>query len=67
MDEYYQGIGSECGKIIPKSDALAYAMAQCGISLSSLSVPAPCQNEFTEMLEEWFFSGSWIKVNGNEV
>lgn len=51
----YLGIGPEEGIFIRAEDAYQYALDRClGGSLTD-------QAEFKEMLEEWFFSGNWIK------
>jgi len=52
----YKGILSERGKIVPKEDAVTYAMAECGIQVAPGMELDP---EFAEALEEWFYSANW--------
>lgn len=60
MSEYI-GIGPEHGRVIAKEHALAYAMERCGIRFAPEASGAPEHEEFMDMLEEWFFSGNWVK------
>lgn len=50
----YRGIGPEEGIFVDKKDAFAYALSRC------LSGTEEEQEEFREMLEEWFFSSNWL-------
>lgn len=49
----YKGIGPEQGEEVEESEAYNYALNRC--------LKGPDQEEFKEMLVEWFFSGSWIR------
>ncbi len=51
----YIGIGPEEGIFIPENVAFEYALERC------LHGSEDDQNEFQEMLVEWFYSGNWIK------
>ena len=51
----YFGIGPEEGIFVKKKDAYQYAIDRC------LRGSLEEQAEFREMLEEWYFSGNWIK------
>lgn len=55
----YYGIGPERGKIIEEDQAFDYALERC------LKGPLEDQKEFREMLVEWFYSGNWIKKEGD--
>lgn len=56
----YRGIGPEAGKRIEgEADALAYALAACGVM--------PTENwagvdpDFAGEVLRWFYSGNWIR------
>lgn len=51
----YLGIGPEEGIFIPEETAFQYALERC------LHGSMEEQKEFREMLEEWYYSGNWIK------
>lgn len=51
----YVGIGPEAGTFVPKEKAFDYALGRC---LSGLPDE---QEEFREMLVEWYYSGNWIE------
>lgn len=51
----YEGIGPEEGIFIPADIAFEYALERC------LKGTEEDKKEFQEMLEEWFYSGNWIK------
>ena len=53
----YAGIGVYNGRFVEKEDAFAYAAEQCGIQIRE---DKPLDPEFAEMLEDWYFSGSWV-------
>jgi hypothetical protein len=61
MAKGYIGIGVERGKYVEKSDGYEYALKACGIKQNG-----PVNKEFSEMLEEWFFSGNWIECETEE-
>ena len=52
----YVGICSEDGKVIKQEDALEYALMRCMTTDKEEFV-----KEFGQEIEEWFFSGNWIK------
>lgn len=55
----YVGIGTEHGKCVCEDEALDYVLERCGVSL--VDSDAPEQQEFCEMLTNWYFSGDWRK------
>lgn len=56
----YEGFNEHEGEYVSVQDALAYAMKQCGIVHSVGR--SPDQQEFDEMLVEWYFSGNWRAI-----
>lgn len=52
----YDGFGPNAGIHIDKDEVIPYAMEQCGIEPRK---DKPLDPEFTEMLEEWFYSDNW--------
>lgn len=56
----YKGIGIESGTIVEESQAFEYALERC------LHGSIDEQKEFKDMLVEWYFSGSWIKMEDDE-
>lgn len=59
---YYEGIGPEHGKRVSAENAPAYAMAHCGISRTQDTPETP---EFLTALVDWYFSGNWIRREGD--
>ncbi len=57
----YLGIGRETGKVVPATEALDYALQQCGLAFLPHAEKAPDHAEFCEMLVDWYFSGDWIR------
>lgn len=51
----YYGIGAEHGTFVDDGQAYDYALERC------LNGTQKDQEEFREMLVEWFYSGNWIK------
>lgn len=51
----YVGIGPEHGRQVPENVAYQYALDRC------LNGSECDQQEFREMLVEWFYSGNWIR------
>lgn len=51
----YLGIGPENGTFVPVDRAYNYALERC------LGGTKEDQEEFQEMLVEWFYSGNWIR------
>ncbi|WP_162858234.1 hypothetical protein [Mediterraneibacter massiliensis] len=51
----YIGIGPERGTEVSEEQAYEYALGRC------LHGSLQDQQEFKEMLVEWFYSGNWIK------
>lgn len=51
----YIGIGPEEGAVIEQEQAYAYALER------SLNGTPKEQEEFRDMLVEWYYSGNWIK------
>lgn len=49
----YRGIGPEQGICVKAEDAYSYAFSRC--------LHGPDNEEFREMLVEWFYSGNWIE------
>lgn len=56
---YYLGIGPEKGTIVEEDQAFEYALERC------LNGTPEDQQEFRRELVEWFYSGSWIKQEGD--
>lgn len=52
----YIGICKEAGRIIQQEEALEYALMRCMTVDKEEFV-----KEFGKEIEEWFFSGNWIK------
>ena len=51
----YIGIGPEQGTVVTDEQAFDYALERC------LSGAPKEQQDFKELLVEWFYSGDWIK------
>lgn len=51
----YIGIGPEEGTIVEEDQAYEYALERC------LHGTPHDQQDFKELLIEWFYSGSWIR------
>lgn len=51
----YKGIGPEEDKIVEEDEAYDYALERC------LHGTPQDQQEFKDMLVEWFYSGNWVK------
>lgn len=51
----FVGVGIEEGKVVEENQAYSYALDRC------LNGTVEDQQEFHEMLVEWFYSGNWIK------
>ena len=51
----YVGVGPEQGEIVWEEDAYEYALDRC------LHGSKEDQEEFKEMLVEWFYSGNFVK------
>lgn len=56
---YWLGIGADRGTIVDDENAYDYALER------SLHGSPEDQNEFHEMLVEWFYSGNWVRRNGD--
>ena len=54
----YIGIGPEDGIMITEEQAFDYALER------SLHGTPQDQQDFKELLLEWFYSGNWIKEDG---
>lgn len=54
----YLGFGPEGGTFVPEENAYQYALERC------LFGTLEEQEEFREMLVEWFYSGNWVKEDG---
>lgn len=52
---YYRGIFCEEGKIVQEEEAYDYALERC---LHGSEVD---QQEFKDMLVEWYYSGNWLQ------
>lgn len=52
---YYKGIGPEQGNVVEEEQAFEYALERC------LKGSAEEQQEFKEMLVEWYYSGNWYE------
>lgn len=59
-DFMYVGVGPEQGKVIEKEQAYQYALERC------LHGTPEDQQEFREMLVDWFYSGNFIKEEKKE-
>lgn len=58
----YIGILSNRGKVLEDdADALVYAFEKCGIEPAESWMFV--DEEFGEMLLEWFYSGDWIRCS----
>lgn len=57
MGTIYKGIGPEAGTIVEEAAAFSYALERC------LHGTLQEQQEFRELLVEWFYSGNWVKSN----
>lgn len=55
----YRGIGPERGRVVEAESAYGYALSRC------LGGTEEEQEEFKQMLIEWFYSGNWIEEGGN--
>ena len=51
----YTGIGPEQGKVVDEEQAFDYALERC------LHGIIQDQEDFREILVEWFYSGNWVK------
>lgn len=51
----YIGIGTEQGTVVSEEQAFDYALERC------LHGTPQDQQDFRELLIEWFYSGNWIK------
>ena len=58
----YYGIADNEGKFVEADEALDYALAQCGMSITDQNAPE-CE-EAAAAFEEWYFSGGWIFREG---
>lgn len=54
----YIGIGPEEGNYVPEDSAYEYALKHTFLGTEKE------MTEFREMLVEWYFSGNWIKEDG---
>jgi len=61
----WKGILYNAGKFVPAEEGFAYACQQLGIV--EFNRDAPEAEELVDMLEDWYFSGNWIKVYEGEV
>lgn len=52
---YYRGIGPEEGHIVEGNQAYDYALERC------LKGTLDEQQEFRDMLVDWYYSGNWVK------
>ena len=61
----YVGILSNRGRVLESdADALAYAFDKCGIEPSESWLFV--DEEFGEMMLDWFYSGDWICCSNEE-
>lgn len=51
----YIGIGPEAGAVVEQGQAYAYALERC------LNGTPEEQEEFRDILVDWYYSGNWIK------
>lgn len=51
----YKGIFSEEGNVVEDEDAYDYALERCLYGTETE------QQEFKDMLVEWYYSGDWLK------
>lgn len=51
----YVGFGPEKGHVVPEDKAFDYALERC------LRGTIQDQEDFRDVLVEWFYSGNWIK------
>lgn len=56
---YWEGIGTEEGKIIEDDVAFEYALERCTKGTED------DRKEFEKMLVEWFYSGNWLRKYGH--
>lgn len=63
---FYEGIQSEEGKIVEESEAYSYALERSLYGSKEdrqdFQKMLEVQQDFQEMLVEWFYSGDWIKM-----
>ena len=52
---HYRGIFCEAGKIVQEEEAYDYALERC------LHGSEADQQEFKDMLVEWYYSGNWLQ------
>ena len=57
-DAGYLGIGPEEGIFVPEAEAFTYALERCQTGTEEEG------KEFREMLIDWYYSGNWIKTEG---
>lgn len=60
----FKGIGSNAGQFVPAEDAFTVAAQAVGIIVFNHT--ADDAEEFREMLVEWYFSGNWVEVEGDD-
>lgn len=56
----YLGIGPEEGVFVPEAEAFTYALERCQTGNEEEV------KEFRKMLVDWYFSGNWIKTEGED-
>lgn len=56
----YYGIGPESGTMVEEDEAYEYALERC------LKGTLEEQEEFRDMLVEWYYSGNWTKKEDKE-
>jgi len=54
----YHGIGPEAGNFVKSENAYTYALERC------LNGALEEQQDFRDMLVEWYYSGNWIEEEG---
>ena len=57
----YVGIGPEEGTVVEPEQAFSYALERC------IHGTLEEQNEFREMLVEWYYSGNWLEIDEEEI
>ena len=60
LAKVYIGIGPEAGEKVEEEEAYDYALDRC------LHGEQQDQQEFKEMLVEWFYSGNWLEKEQEE-
>ena len=54
-------------ELVPKEEGLAYVLEKLNIDIQPIKgIYTFEQQEFLDMVEEWYFSGNWVLTNDEE-